>query len=188
MTHRSHSELVEGLDHVRAAPKDRGVLAMIVRRPQIGARDVLDEGELNVVDGLAGDTWRHRRSTRTADGSPHPDMQLNIIGARAVQLMAQDRSRWPLAGDQLVIDLDLSGANVPPGTRLAIGSAVIEVTEQPHTGCGKFVERFGVDAQKFVNSPVGRELNLRGINAKVVQSGTIRVGDTVAKTAEGAGG
>jgi hypothetical protein len=182
MTHRSHSELESGLDHVRAAPKDRGVLAMIVRRPQIGARDVLDEAELNVVEGLAGDTWRHRRSTRTADGSPHPDMQLNIIGARAVHLVAQDRSRWPLAGDQLVIDLDLSGANLPPGTRLAIGSAVIEVTEQPHTGCGKFVERFGVDAHRLVNSPVGRELNLRGINAKVVQPGTIRVGDVVTKT------
>jgi MOSC domain-containing protein YiiM len=95
--------------------------------------------------------------------------------------MAQDRSRWPLAGDQLVIDLDLRGANVPPGTRLAIGSAVIEVTEQPHTGCGKFVERFGADAHKLVNSPVGRELNLRGINAKVVQPGTIRVGDPVVK-------
>jgi MOSC domain-containing protein YiiM len=108
-------------------------------------------------------------------------MQLNIIGARAVDLVAQDKSRWPLAGDQLVIDLDLSGANLPPGTRLAIGSAVIEVTAQPHTGCAKFIERFGADAHKLVNSPVGRELNLRGINAKVVQAGTIRVGDVVAK-------
>jgi len=183
MTHRSHSELEEGLDHVRAAPKDRGVLAMIVRRPQIGAREVLDEAELNLVDGLAGDTWRNRRSTRTSDGSPHPDMQLNIIGARAVDLVARDRSRWPLAGDQLVIDLDLSGANLPPGTRLAIGSTVIEVTAQPHTGCVKFVERFGAEAHQFVNSPVGRELNLRGINAKVVTPGTIRVGDPVIKRA-----
>jgi len=177
MTHRSYSELEEGLGHVRAAPKDRGVLAMIVRRPQVGAREVLDEAELNPVEGLAGDTWRNRRSTRTSDGSPHPDMQLNIIGARAVDLMARDRSRWPLAGDQLVIDLDLSGANLPPGTRLAIGSAVIEVTAQPHTGCVKFVERFGAEAHQFVNSPIGRELNLRGINARVVQAGTIRVGD-----------
>jgi MOSC domain-containing protein YiiM len=109
-------------------------------------------------------------------------MQLNIIGARAADLMARDRSRWSLAGDQLVIDLDLSGANLPPGTRLAIGSAVIEVTAQPHTGCVKFVERFGAEAQRFVNSPVGRELNLRGINAKVVKPGTIRVGDPVTKT------
>ena len=185
MIHLTQSKLEAGLDHVRAAPKDRGVLAMIVRRPQVGVRDVLEEAELNLIEGLAGDTWRERRSTRTADGSPHPDMQLNIIGERAVHLVAQDKSRWALAGDQLVIDLDLSGANLPPGTRLAIGSAVIEVTAQPHTGCAKFIERFGADAHKLVNSPIGRELNLRGINAKVVQAGRIRVGDVVAKEAGG---
>ena len=185
MIHRTQSELEAGLTHVRAAPKDGGVLAMIVRRPKIGARDILEEAELNLVEGLAGDSWRDRRSTRTADGSPHPDMQLNIIGERAVHLVAQDKSRWPLAGDQLVIDLDLSVANLPPGTRLAIGSAVIEVTAQPHTGCAKFIERFGADAHQLVNSPVGRELNLRGINAKVVHAGRIRVGDVVAKEARG---
>jgi len=182
MTHTSRAELEAGLDRVREAPKDRGVLAMIVRRPQVGGRDVLDEAELNLVEGLAGDTWRHRSSKLTNDGSPHPDMQLNIIGVRAVDLMARDRERWALAGDQLVVDLDLSGANLPPGTRLSIGSAVIEVTAVPHTGCAKFVERFGVDAQKLVNSAVGRELNLRGINAKVVKPGTIRVGDAVTKS------
>ena len=183
MSHLTTTELEAGVGHVREAPKDHGVLAMIVRRPKIGVRDVLDEAELNLVEGLAGDTWRERRSTRTADGSPHPDMQLNIIGARAVDLVARDKSRWPLAGDQLIIDLDLSGANLPPGTRLAIGSAVIEVTAQPHTGCAKFIERFGADAHKLVNSPTGRELNLRGINAKVVRAGRIRVGDVVAKEA-----
>ena len=182
MSHLTTTELEAGIGHVREAPKDQGVLAMIVRRPKIGVRDVLDEAELNLVEGLAGDTWRERRSTRTADGSPHPDMQLNIIGARAVQLVAQEKSRWSLSGDQLIIDLDLSGANLPPGTRLAIGSAVIEVTAQPHVGCAKFIERFGADAHKPVNSPVGRELNLRGINAKVVQPGTIRVGDAVTRT------
>jgi hypothetical protein len=181
MVHPTDTELEAGLDHVRAAPKDYGVLAMIVRRPEVGARELPEEAELNHLEGLAGDTWRLRSSKRTSDGSPHPDMQLNVIGARAVNLMAGDRSRWPLAGDQLVIDLDLSAANLPPGTRLAIGSAVIEVTDQPHTGCGKFVERYGVAAQKLVNSLVGRELNLRGINAKVVQPGTIRVGDAVVK-------
>ena len=181
MTHHSYSELEEGLDHVRAAP---GIGRPRDDRPAaaVGAREVLDEAELNLVEGLAGDTWRNRRSTRPSDGSPHPDMQLNIIGARAADLMARDRSRWSLAGDQLVINLDLSGANLPPGTRLAIGSAVIEVTAQPHTGCVKFVERFGAEAQRFVNSPVGRELNLRGINAKVVKPGIIRVGDAVTKT------
>ena len=118
---------------------------------------------------------------RTPDGTPHPDMQLNIMSARAAALVAVEKSRWPLAGDQLYIDMDLSTANLPAGTRLALGTAVIEVTNLPHTGCGKFVARFGVDAMKFVNSPLGRDLCLRGINAKVVQPGTIRVGGIVKK-------
>jgi MOSC domain-containing protein YiiM len=108
-------------------------------------------------------------------------MQINIINARLIALVAQDRERWPLAGDQLYLDMDLSSVNLPPGTRLAIGTALLEVTSQPHTGCGKFVERFGLDAMKFVNSPLGRELNLRGINARVVQPGTIRPGDIARK-------
>jgi MOSC domain-containing protein YiiM len=127
-----------------------------------------------------GDTWGRRASTRTGDGTPHADMQINLMNARAIALIAQERSRWPLAGDQLFVDLDLSLANLPAGSRLEIGSAVLEVTAQPHTGCGKFVERFGADAMKFVNSPVGRELCLRGINARVVQPGVIREGDPIA--------
>lgn len=156
---------------------------LIVRRPAVGAREVLDEGLLDAEVGLVGDTWKDRGSTRTTDGRRHPDMQVNIMSSRAVALVAGDKARWPLAGDQLYVDLDLSAANLPPGTRLAIGSAVLEVTAQPHTGCGKFVERFGLASMKFVNSPVGRELQLRGINVRVVESGTVRVGDAVRKTA-----
>ncbi len=174
-------ELEAGLDHIRAAPKDEGVLLLIARRPRVEQREILEEGELNAAEGLAGDSWRHRGSSRTPDGSPHPEMQLNIMNARATNLVAQDKSRWHLAGDQLYIDMDLGAENLPAGTRLAIGSAITEVTPPPHTGCVKFVSRFGVDAMKFVNSPVGRELNLRGINARVVHPGTIRVGDLVKK-------
>jgi hypothetical protein len=179
--HLTTEELMAGLDEIRESPKDEGVLQLIVRRPDVGVREVLDEGELDLAEGLVGDTWRNRKSRRTADGSPHPEMQLNIMNTRVVDLVAQDRSRWPLAGDQLFIDLDLTDANLPPGTQLAIGSAIIEVTPEPHTGCAKFVERFGVDAMRFVNSEIGRELRLRGINAKVVQPGTIRVGDVARK-------
>jgi hypothetical protein len=157
------------------------VLELIVRRPKVDGREILQEAQLDVAEGLVGDTWRMRSSQRTFDGSAHPDMQLNIMNARAAALVAGEKHRWPLAGDQLYIDMDLSTANLPPGTRLALGTAVIQVTDQPHTGCGKFVARFGVDAMKFVNSLPGRELCLRGINAKVVQPGTIRVGDAVTK-------
>jgi hypothetical protein len=174
-------QLEAGLDFVRQSPKDGGRLEMIVRRPRVEAREVLEEGELDLEMGLVGDNWLERGSGRTADGSAHPDMQLNVINARLLDLVAQDRARWQLAGDQLVVDFDLSEENIPPGTQLAIGSAVIEVTAQPHTGCQKFVARFGREAMLFVNSPVGKQLHLRGINARVVQPGTIRPGDAVRK-------
>ena len=185
--HLTTDELLAGLDEIRRSPKDEGILALIVRRPAIEAREVLERGDLDLTHGLVGDTWSRRGSSRSLDGGPHPLMQLNIMNARAVALVAQSPHRWPLAGDQLFVDLDLSGANLPAGTRLSIGSAVVEVTPEPHTGCAKFVARFGVDAMKFVNSTIGRELNLRGINAKVVQPGEIQVGDLVRVGRPGSG-
>ncbi len=177
--HLTMEELEAGLDEIRQSPKDEGLLKLIVRRPRRDEREVLQEGELEVMEGLLGDSWKIRGSSRTADGSSHPDMQLNIMNSRVIALLAQAEDRWQLAGDQLFIDMDLSTENLPPGTQLALGSAVIEVTAQPHTGCKKFVARFGRDAMIFVNSPLGKQLHLRGINAKVVQSGVIRVGDIV---------
>jgi hypothetical protein len=174
-------ELEAGVDEVRRSPKDEGVVELIVRRPQVNEREVLEEGELSLVEGLVGDTWIRRRSSKTPDGSPHPEMQLNVMNSRAVALVAQSKDRWPLAGDQIYVDLDLSDENLPAGTNLALGSAVIEVSAAPHTGCQKFVARFGLDAMKFVNSPLGRQLHLRGINARVVEPGVFRVGDVVKK-------
>ena len=179
--HLTTAELEAGLDDIRRSPADEGRLEMIVCRPSVEKRRVLEEGRLDVGDGLVGDNWKFRGSSRTPDGSAHRDMQINIMNSRAVALVAGDRERWPLAGDQLYVDMNLSGENLPPGTRLAVGTAVLEITPPPHTGCKKFVARFGIEAMKFVNSGTGRELNLRGVNAKVVSSGTIRPGDAVKK-------
>ena len=179
--HLNADELEAGLDEIRLSPKNDGVLEMIVCRPGVEKRRVLDQASLDVAEGLVGDNWKDRGSSRTPDGSPSLDAQINIMNSRAVALVAGHRERWPLAGAQLYVDLDLSAENLPPGTRLAIGSAVLEVTPPPHTGCKKFVARFGLDAMKFVNSPLGRSLNLRGVNAMVVVSGVVRPGDTITK-------
>lgn len=180
--HLTLEQLEAGLEHIRQSPKDVGVLKLISRRPNTDEREVVDEAQLDPAHGLVGDNWKARGSRSSLDGIANPEMQLNVMNARVIGLIAQDKSRWALAGDQLFVDFDLSEANVPPGTRLAIGSVVIEVTAPPHLGCKKFSARFGPDAMKFVNSSEGKQLHLRGINAKVVKAGVIRAGDVIKKT------
>jgi len=179
--HLSLAEMEAGLETIRQSPQDQGVLRLIVRRPATDKREVLTEGQLDLTDGLIGDNWKARGSSRSPDGAANREMQLNVMNARVIELLAQDKSRWALAGDQLFVDFDLSETNVPPGTRLAVGAAVIEITAPPHLGCKKFSARFGPDALKFVNSPRGKQLHLRGVNAKVVQAGCIRSGDPIRK-------
>ena len=181
VTHRTSAELEAAVEEIRRSPKQEGMVELIVRRPAENERDVMEEGILDLEEGLVGDSWRMRPSSKTADGGAHPDTQINVMNARVIALLAMERDRWPLAGDQFYVDFDLSADNLPPGSRLALGTAVIEVTDQPHRGCAKFKDRFGVDALRFVNSSVGIELNLRGINAKVFQPGVVRRGDTVTK-------
>ena len=181
LRHLTLAEMEAGLETIRQSPKDVGALKLISRRPNTDEREVLEEGQLDPAHGLIGDNWKARGSGSTPDGSGNPEMQLNVMNARVIELLAQDKSRWALAGDQLYVDFDLSEANVPPGTRLAIGSAVIEVTAPPHLGCKKFSARFGPDAVKFVNSPEGKQLHLRGVNAKVVEPGIIKVDEVVKK-------
>jgi len=179
--HLTMMQLEAGLPQIARSPRGDGTLELVVSRPQVDAREVLAEGRLDLGQGLAGDTWSQRGSSRTDDGSAHPDMQLNVINARFAALIAgDDRDAWALAGDQLYVDLDLSTEALPPWTRLAVGDvAVIQVTDQPHTGCAKFAARFGRDAHKLVWSDRGKQLRLRGLNARVVVPGTIRPGDAV---------
>lgn len=172
---------MDGIAHVEASPRDRGTLEMIVRRPAVGDREVVDVGELTCDEGLVGDTWRTRGSRHTADGSAEVERQLTLMSSRAVAMFAGEREHWPLAGDQLFVDLDLSGDNLPAGTRLRIGDAVVEVSAAPHTGCAKFRQRYGAEAVRIANSPDGKRLRLRGINASVVAPGTVRTGDEVVK-------
>ena len=183
VNHPGIEQLNAGLGHVRRSPASAGPLLMVVQRPNVDRRKVASEGRLDVEGGLIGDTWRERGSTSTADGSANPEAQVTIINSRALQLMAQSEQRWPLAGDQLVIDIDLSEANLPPGARLSVGSAVLEISAEPHTGCVKFARRFGNDSLRFVSTPIGQKMRLRGVNTRVVQSGDIRVGDIVEKVA-----
>ena len=182
VTHRTTDELVAALDTLRGSPPDQGIVELIVRRPAVDVRELVDEAELSIDAGLVGDTWRDRGSRHTPDGSAEANRQLTIMNARAIALFAgNDHARWAEAGDQLFVDINLSDDNLPTGTRLQLGSAIIEVTPEPHTGCAKFAARFGEDAARFVNSPAGKELHLRGINARVVQAGTVRRGDATVK-------
>ena len=174
-------DLEAGLPEILGAPATEGTVELVVRRPSEGEREVLEEGVLDVDTGLVGDDWFARGSSHTPDGSAHPGTQLTLMNARVVSLVAGNRDRWPLAGDQLYVDLDLRPENLPPGTRLAVGSALVEVTEIPHTGCAKFTERFGPAAIRFVNGTSGRALRLRGMYVRVVEGGTVRPGDAIRK-------
>ena len=179
--HLSTPDLEAGLEQIRNSPKNQSVLDMIVSRPEEDAREIMELADLDVVVGLVGDTWQDRPSARSGDGKAHPDMQITLMNSRVADLVAQSKERWPLSGDQLFADLDLSKTNVPPGTRISVGKAVLEVTDQPHTGCKKFASRFGVDALKFISSPATEVLQLRGINLKVVEGGEIKPGDIIKK-------
>ena len=181
LQHLTRTELDAGMDHILQSPREQGVLDMIVRRPAEDERDEVQTAVLDLDLGLVGDNWKIRGSKHTPDGSANPEAQITLMNSRAIALIAQTQDRWSLAGDQLYVDFDLSEENLPVGSRLAIGSAVVEISAKPHTGCVKFSNRFGVDAHKFVNSKAGSPLRLRGVNTRVVRGGEIRIGDVVRK-------
>jgi len=179
--HRTEAELLTGLEFIKQSPKDQGTLQLIVIRPKGNEQIVLADCQLSSRLGVHGDDWFENCYKRLPDGSPHPDVQVTLMNSRCIDLLAQEKTRWPLAGDQLYVDLDLSVDNLPVGQQLSIGSVILQITDQEHTGCDKFAERYGQAARIFVNSPVGKQLHLRGIYAKVVQDGSVKVGDRVTK-------
>ncbi len=181
MEHLSRQSLDAGLDNIRDSPRDGGRVILVVRRPEAGMREQPEVGLLDPEAGLAGDNWLTRGSASTPDGSADPDRQITVMNLRAAQLVACRTDRMALAGDQLYVDLDLSVDNLPAGSLLIVGQAVLRVSDAPHLGCAKFVERFGAEAMRFVNSRDGRKLRLRGMNTRVVRPGIVRCGDIAAK-------
>jgi len=179
--HLSRERLEAGLGRIGEAPHDEGRIVLIVRRPAVGERDLPPEAMLDQDTGLDGDNWLIRGSSSTPDGSAHPNRQITVMNARVAELVAGGTERMPLCGDQLFVDMDLSVDNLPAGSMLAVGQAVLRVSEEPHLGCAKFVERFGGEAMRFVNSRLGRRLRMRGMNARIMVPGLVRVGDLAAK-------
>jgi MOSC domain-containing protein YiiM len=179
--HLSRERLEAGLGQIRESPHDDGRVVLIVRRPSVGERDLPTEAALDLVSGLVGDNWLVRGSSSTPDRSAHPNKQITVMNARVAELVAGGTERMPLCGDQLYVDMDLSVENLPAGGLLAVGGAVLRVSEEPHLGCAKFVARFGGEAMRFVNSRLGRQLRMRGVNTRIVVPGTIRIGDLVAR-------
>jgi MOSC domain-containing protein YiiM len=186
MQHLSRARLEARLDHILDSPRDHGVVVLLVRRPAVGVRELPAEARLDPAAGLVGDNWLDRGSRSTPDGAADPQRQVTVMNARVAELVAGSTERMPLAGDQLYLDLDISVGNLPAGSLLAVGGAVLEVSDVPHLGCAKFVERFGTDAMRFVNSGAGRRLRLRGMNTRVVQPGIVRPGDTASANRQAA--
>lgn len=166
---------------ILASPQDEGVLRGIVIRPARGERRELEKSEISLAAGVHGDRWAKGCWMKTEDGQPHPDVQICIMNARCIDLIARGRSNWSPAGDNLFVDMDLALTNLPTGRRLSLGSAVIEITDIPHDGCGAFARRYGRDARQFVNSVEGKQNRLRGVYARVIQDGEIKVGDRLIK-------
>lgn len=181
-TFRTRDALMEKLPGLlAAAPKDEGRLDLIVMRPDAEARVLPERIEVTAGDGLPGDHWKHGAGNMREDGTADPDAQICIMMSGCIEAIAGPRENWAPAGDNFFLDMDLTPANMPPGTRFSIGTAEFVVTARPHNGCQKFIDRYGRDACLFVNTGAGKDLRLRGIYARVTKDGTVGLGDRVRK-------
>jgi len=169
-------EINSNLSFILSSPKDVGKIESIIVRRRKNERELRKEVFLSPEKGVEGDRWYD-----LSKGKPDPRRQLTIINSRLIKLLAQSVERMQLAGDNLIIDLDISDANLPVGQRLTIGKVMVEITDVPHTGCSRFAERYGNDAVEFINAPERSSLRLRGVYAKFLNSGLIHVGDIIKK-------
>ena len=179
--HLTEQEIMDGLNEVQKSPMNDGILEAIVIRPGSDERRSLEQCRLSPEGGTEGDAWARGCWLQLPDGRPDPAVQICIMNSRMINLVAGNRNRWELAGDNLFVDLNLSRENLQAGQLLSIGECVIEITEQAHNGCAKFSQRFGAPALKVVNSPLGKQLRLRGIYAKVITPGNVGVGNLIMK-------
>ena len=181
MDYIASSEIEARFEWVLEAPADAGRVESLVIRPAVNQREPLQRVMFSPQQGVEGDNWLSSCWKKLPSGESDPDVQVAIMNARMIEVLTNDKSRWPLAGDQLFVDFDLSVGNLAVGDRLQVGAAVLEITAEPHRGCSKFKKRFGQDALTFVNSPQGDVHRLRGVYAKIVSAGEVCVGDSVSK-------
>lgn len=172
----SLNSLNDSFSDILDSPITNGTIELIVCRPKTNARKILTEAELTIEEGLVGDCWKNKRNFMRKDGLPDVEVQLTLMNSRCINAIAGSKEFWPLAGDQLFVDLNLCKTVLQPKQQLKINDAIIEITDVPHLGCSKFSKRFGSDALKFVNSKNGKLHNLRGVNAKIIQPGVIKTG------------
>lgn len=164
------------LEDVRNSPTEVGKILLIAVRPANGERLVVDQARMSTETGLEGDNWLDRSADKD-NVSRHN--QLTLMNSRFADAITPDGKGWELAGDQLYVDFDISLENAPAGTLLQVGGATIRISEEPHTGCAKFVRRFGREMLKMTQTDVGKDLRLRGVNASVIESGTVCTGDSI---------
>lgn len=184
--HVTAEQLAAGIAELCDSPREQGRVDLVVVRPMQGKRQCLERVLISLEAGVVGDRWLTTSWKKLANGSAHPAVQVTLMNARCIRLIAGEPTNWAIAGDNLFVDLDLSRENLPTGARLKIGECILQITSVAHNGCWKFKDRFGEAAVKFVNSPEGKKLRLRGVHARVVQGGEVAVGDCIERLPPGA--
>jgi hypothetical protein len=179
--HRTRAEIEAGIGPVLQSPAEGAAVEALFSRPAPGKRLDLPALEVSVSGGIAGDHWSLGCWKTLPDGSPDPDVQVSLMNRRMLHLIAGARDNWARAGNNIIVDMDLSIDNLPIGQRLRVGTAELEIGPVANTGCDFFIERYGRDACVFVNTGIAKQKRLRGVYARVVKDGQIRIGDIIRK-------